>query len=60
MLKSCIPQAVLSPSVRDMQNYIRGGELAAWPHINRIRFMLRTETCLRECVRKLQAKLIAQ
>ena len=53
-------KAVLNPTVRDMQHYISGGEQAAWPHVNRVRFMLRTETCLRGCVRKLQAELRAR
>ena len=52
--------AVLNPTVADMEHYINGGERAAWPHINRIRFMMRTEVCLRECVVCLQEKLLSR
>uniref|UniRef100_A0A7S2WPK1 PNPLA domain-containing protein n=1 Tax=Rhizochromulina marina TaxID=1034831 RepID=A0A7S2WPK1_9STRA len=48
-------KAVLNPSVVDMEHYIRGGERAAWAHLNRIRFLMRTETTLRECLARLRA-----
>jgi len=43
-------KAVLNPTVQDMEHYIRGGERAAWAHINRIRALMRTETTLRDCL----------
>jgi hypothetical protein len=53
-------KAVLNPTVADMEHYISGGERAAWPHINRIRFMMRTEVCLRECIISLQETLLSR
>lgn len=51
-------KAIMNPTAVHMKGYIAGGERAAWPHINRIRFMMRTEICLRRCVSKLRTLLI--
>mmetsp|Transcript_19905 Transcript_19905/g.25971 ORF Transcript_19905/g.25971 Transcript_19905/m.25971 type:complete len:804 (-) Transcript_19905:92-2503(-) len=51
-------KAVMNPTTLDIRGYIDGGERAAWPRINRIRFMMRTEICLRQCVAKLRTMLI--
>ena len=60
LIQSLGIKAILNPTVGDMRNYISGGEKACWPHLNRLKFMLRTERCLRDCVLKLQAKLLAR
>ena len=52
-------KAVCNPTSADIEHYIRGGQQAAWPHINRIRFMMRTEVRLRQCVLRLKTKLLA-
>ena len=56
-LESIGLKAVMNPTKKDIEGYITGGERATWPHVNRIRFMLRTETCLRRCVMNLQSSL---
>ena len=59
-LESIGLKAVLNPTVGDMERYISGGEKAAWPHLARIRFMLRTEAKLRECTIALQKNLVSR
>jgi hypothetical protein len=51
-------KAVMNPSPEDIRGYITGGDKATWPRINRIRFMMRTELCLRSCVAKLRTMLM--
>mmetsp|Transcript_1034 Transcript_1034/g.1687 ORF Transcript_1034/g.1687 Transcript_1034/m.1687 type:complete len:206 (-) Transcript_1034:106-723(-) len=51
-------KAVFNPDVQDMRHYIAGGERATWPHLNRIKFMMRTETKLGSCITRLQKSLL--
>jgi TAG lipase/steryl ester hydrolase/phospholipase A2/LPA acyltransferase len=43
-------KAVMNPPVEDMRHYITGGQQATWPHVNRIKHMMRTEKTLRDCM----------
>lgn len=50
--------AVANPSAQDIEHYISGGQAATWPHINRIKAMMRTESMLRGCISTLQRSLM--
>jgi hypothetical protein len=36
-------KAIMHPSRRDMQSYIRGGRRASWPHLRRVKHLLAVE-----------------
>jgi len=49
---------VSDPGYKDMESYIRRGELATWPCILHIQSFLRLEQVLRECLLSLQEKYV--
>jgi len=48
---------LLNPSVNDMENYLRYGQLAAWPYLRVIRYMLRLEISLDEGLERLKSRV---
>lgn len=43
-------KALLNPTRKDMRSYLRGGTLATFPHISRLKAMLQWEACLATAV----------
>lgn len=48
--------AILNPTIEDMTRYIRGGQLATWPHIERIHHMIAVESAVYECMEELLSR----
>ena len=52
--------AVLAnPTKKDMEGYLKYGQIAAWPHLNAIRDMIRLERVLDDCLGRLEERLRA-
>jgi predicted acylesterase/phospholipase RssA len=49
-----------NPTVEDMNGYLKYGQIAAWPHLNAIRYMIRLERSLDDCISRLEERLRAQ
>ena len=49
--------ALSNPTVKDMEGYIKYGEIAAWPYLNAIRDMIRLEKVLDDCLTRLEQRL---
>jgi len=49
-------KALANPSLSDMENYLKFGQIAAWPYLNVIADMLRLEQALDDCIIKLQER----
>jgi len=50
-------KALVNPSVKEMDGYLKYGQLAAWPYLGVIRDMLRLEKALDECLESLKSRL---
>jgi len=50
-------QVLGNPSVEDMVNYLHYGQLAAWPYLKCLRYMLRLEIALDEGVERLKSRI---
>jgi regulator of replication initiation timing len=50
-------QVLGNPSVEDMVNYLHHGQLAAWPYLKCLRYMLRLEIALDEGVERLKSRI---
>lgn len=48
---------LMNPGVKDMDNYLRYGQLAAWPYLRVIRYMLRLEISLDEGLERLKSRV---
>lgn len=42
------------PTFNDMVGYIKYGQIAAWPHLNAIRAMIRLECAIDDCLKRLE------
>ena len=49
-------KALSNPTVRDMENYLKYGQIAAWPYINVISDMIRLERGLDDCLARLHER----
>ena len=49
-------KALSNPTVRDMENYLKYGQIAAWPYLNVISDMIRLERALDDCLARLQER----
>ncbi len=49
-------QALVNPTVKDMKHYIHNGQLAAWPYLRVIRYMMRLEISLDEGLERLKSR----
>ena len=49
--------ALSNPTVEDMKNYIKYGEIATWPYLNAIRDMIRLEKVIDDCLNRLEQRL---
>lgn len=49
-------KALSNPTVRDMENYLKYGQIAAWPYINVIADMIRLERGLDDCLARLHER----
>mmetsp|Transcript_25997 Transcript_25997/g.36443 ORF Transcript_25997/g.36443 Transcript_25997/m.36443 type:complete len:858 (+) Transcript_25997:1-2574(+) len=49
-------QALSNPSVKDMEGYLRNGQLSAWPYLNCIKDMTRLEIALDDCLNRLDQR----
>lgn len=50
-------QALSNPTVKDMEGYLKHGQLATWPYLNAIRDMIRLEKLLDDCLARLDSRL---
>ena len=49
-----------NPTVKDMKGYLKYGQIATWPHLNAIKYMIRLERALDECLGRLEERLKSQ
>mmetsp|Transcript_12867 Transcript_12867/g.18900 ORF Transcript_12867/g.18900 Transcript_12867/m.18900 type:complete len:817 (+) Transcript_12867:168-2618(+) len=49
-------KALANPTYSDMENYLKYGQIAAWPYLNVIADMLRLERALDNCLDRLQER----
>jgi hypothetical protein len=49
-------KALANPTVSDMENYLKYGQIAAWPYLNVISDMIRLERALDECLARLHER----
>lgn len=52
-------QALSNPTVKDMEGYLKHGQLATWPYLNTIRDTLRLEKALDDCLSRLESQMRA-
>jgi hypothetical protein len=52
-------QALSNPTVKDMEGYLKHGQLATWPYLNAIRDTLRLEKALDQCLTRLEGQMRA-
>jgi hypothetical protein len=52
-------QALSNPTVKDMEGYLKHGQMATWPYLNAIRDTLRLEKALDQCLTRLEAQMRA-
>lgn len=52
-------KVLANPSVKEMEGYLKYGQIAAWPHLNAIRDMMRLERALDDCLYRLEERLRA-
>ena len=50
-------KALSNPTVKDMEGYLKYGQLATWPYLNAIRDMIRLEKALDECLITLEQRV---
>merc|ERR1712021_170434 len=48
---------LVNPDVKNMEHYLHYGQLAAWPYLRVIRYMLRLEISLDEGVERLKSRV---
>ena len=49
-------KALANPSVKDMEGYLKYGQMAAWPYLNVIQDMIRLERSLDDCIARLEER----
>ena len=49
-------KALANPSVKDMEGYLKYGQIAAWPYLNVIQDMMRLERSLDDCIARLEER----
>jgi predicted acylesterase/phospholipase RssA len=49
-------KALSNPTVKDMEGYLKYGQIATWPYLNAIRDMIRLEKVLDDCLAKLEER----
>jgi predicted acylesterase/phospholipase RssA len=49
-------KALSNPTVHDMENYLKYGQIAAWPYVRVIADMIRLERALDDCLARLQER----
>jgi len=49
--------ALSNPTYKDMEGYIKYGEIATWPYLNAIRDMIRLEKVIDDCLSRLEQRL---
>lgn len=52
-------QALSNPTLKDMEGYLKHGQVATWPYLNAIRDTLRLEKALDQCLTRLEAHMRA-
>lgn len=50
-------QALSNPTVKDMEHYLKYGQIATWPYLNAIRDMMRLEKALDDCLNRLEDRM---
>jgi len=50
-------KVLANPTVKEMEGYLKYGQIATWPHLNAIRDMLRLERALDDCLKRLEERL---
>lgn len=50
-------QALSNPTVKDMEGYLKYGQIATWPYLNAIRDMIRLEKALDDSLARLEDRL---
>uniref|UniRef100_A0A7S4JVP5 PNPLA domain-containing protein n=1 Tax=Odontella aurita TaxID=265563 RepID=A0A7S4JVP5_9STRA len=50
-------KALVNPTFEDMVNYLKYGQIAAWPYLTVIKEMLRVETKIDRCIARLEERL---
>lgn len=50
-------KVLANPTYKDMEGYLKYGQIAAWPHLNAIRDMIRLERALDDCLSRLEERL---
>jgi len=50
-------KALANPTVEEMDLYLRNGQSSAWPYLNVIKEMIRLESAIEKCIRKLSEQL---
>ena len=49
-------KALANPTVKDMEGYLKYGQIAAWPYLNVIQDMMRLERSLDDCIARLEER----
>lgn len=49
-------KALVNPSLKEMEGYLKYGQVAAWPYISVIRDMIRLEKSLDDCLERLKTR----
>jgi predicted acylesterase/phospholipase RssA len=52
-------KVLANPTEAEMENYLKYGQIAAWPHLNAIRDMIRMERALDDCLKRLEERIPA-
>lgn len=52
-------KVLANPTEAEMENYLKYGQMAAWPHLNAIRDMIRMERALDDCLKRLEERIPA-
>lgn len=52
-------KSLSNPTIKDMEGYLKYGQIAAWPYLNAIRDMIRLEKALDDCLMRLEARVRA-
>jgi hypothetical protein len=52
-------KALSNPTVKDMEGYLKYGQIATWPYLNAIRDMIRLEKAVEDCLMRLEDRMRA-
>lgn len=50
-------KALSNPTLKDMEGYIKYGQIATWPYLNAVRDMIRIEKAVDDCLRRLEEQM---